>query len=108
MTGHQDKSEENSSSPLISISLGLDAIFLIAEPPIENVSLRDDHRPPLALRLQSGDVVVMSGPSRLAYHGVPKVVSDDNSFLLFGDLPDGVGEYMRDVRININVRQVTC
>lgn len=48
-------------------SFGQSAVFLIGG---QSKAVR-----PQALLLRSGDVVIMSGPSRLAYHGVPKVIS---------------------------------
>ncbi len=59
---HQDKDELDLSAPIVSVSLGLPAIFLFGTP----------HRAdrPQRHRLVHGDVVVWGGPSRLAYHGV--------------------------------------
>jgi alkylated DNA repair protein (DNA oxidative demethylase) len=59
---HQDKNERDMKAPIVSVSLGLPAVFLFgggrrAEPP---------RRVPLA----HGDVVVWGGPARLFYHGV--------------------------------------
>lgn len=66
LSGHTDHSEKDLSQPLLSISFGLSAIFLIG-------GLTKQVRPK-ALLLNSGDVVIMSGQSRLAYHGVPKIL----------------------------------
>jgi DNA oxidative demethylase len=59
---HQDKNEQDYGAPIVSVSLGLPAVFLFGG------SLRTDRtqRVPLA----HGDVVVWGGPSRLRYHGV--------------------------------------
>lgn len=59
---HQDKDEKDLSAPIVSLSLGLPAVFLFGTPN------RKDR--PQRLRLVHGDVVVWGGPSRLAYHGV--------------------------------------
>jgi len=59
---HQDKDEKDLSAPIVSLSLGLPAVFLFGTP------RRSDR--PQRLRLVHGDVVVWGGPSRLAYHGV--------------------------------------
>ena len=57
-----------------SHSFGQSAVFLIGG---ESRAVR-----PQALLLQSGDVVVMSGPSRLAYHGVPKILGPSKASLV--------------------------
>ena len=94
MTAHQDKSEINTVAPLVSISIGLDAVFLFG------TETREDK--PLALYLQSGDVVIMSGPARKCFHGVPRVVADTLS-PEWQD--DPIYTSMRHTRINLNVRQ---
>lgn len=67
LSGHTDHSEKDLSHPLVSLSFGQSAIFLIGGP---TKQVR-----PKALLLNSGDIVIMSGQSRLAYHGVPKILS---------------------------------
>jgi len=62
LTLHQDRNELNDSAPIVSVSLGLPAIFLFGGPK------RTDRR--LRVPLQHGDVVVWGGPSRMRYHGV--------------------------------------
>jgi DNA oxidative demethylase len=59
---HQDKDELDLSAPIVSVSLGLPAVFLFG------TTSRSDR--PQRYRLVHGDVVVWGGPSRLAYHGV--------------------------------------
>jgi alkylated DNA repair protein alkB family protein 1 len=59
LSGHQDHSEENLNAPLFSVSYGNSALFLIG-------GTSKDVKPK-AIGLRSGDVVVMSGESRLAY-----------------------------------------
>ena len=59
---HQDKDERDFSAPIVSVSLGLPAVFLFG-------GLQRSERP-RRIRLQSGDVVVWGGPARLVYHGV--------------------------------------
>lgn len=66
LSGHTDHSEKDLSRPLLSLSFGQSAIFLIGGP---TKQVR-----PKALLLNSGDIIIMSGQSRLAYHGVPKIV----------------------------------
>lgn len=59
---HQDKDEGNMDAPIVSVSLGLPAVFLFG-----GLNRGDK---PARYRLQHGDVAVWGGPSRLAYHGV--------------------------------------
>lgn len=66
LSGHTDHSEKDLSRPLLSLSFGQSAIFLIGGP---TKQVR-----PKAILLNSGDIVIMSGDSRLAYHGVPKIL----------------------------------
>ena len=59
---HQDKDERDFSSPIVSVSLGLPALFLWGG---QNRADR-----PRRVPLEHGDVVVWGGPVRLAFHGV--------------------------------------
>lgn len=59
---HQDRNERDFGAPIVSVSLGLPAVFLWG-------GLRRADRP-LRVPLAHGDVVVWGGPARLAYHGV--------------------------------------
>ncbi|VTU31363.1 Alpha-ketoglutarate-dependent dioxygenase AlkB [Variovorax sp. PBS-H4] len=59
---HQDRDEGNYDWPIVSVSLGLPAVFLFGGPKRSDKA----QRVPLA----HGDVVVWGGPSRLHYHGV--------------------------------------
>ena len=59
LSGHQDHSEENLNAPLFSVSYGNSALFLIGG--------KTKDVKPKAVVLRSGDIVVMSGESRLAY-----------------------------------------
>jgi len=63
---HQDKDEQDFRAPIVSVSLGLPAVFLFGG------MKRSDK--PRRIRVESGDVAVWGGPSRLAYHGVAPVV----------------------------------
>jgi DNA oxidative demethylase len=62
LTLHQDKDESDLSAPIVSVSLGLPAIFLFG-----GGSRKDKQQ---RVPLQHGDVVVWGGPARLNYHGV--------------------------------------
>jgi alkylated DNA repair protein (DNA oxidative demethylase) len=59
---HQDKDERDFSQPIVSVSLGIPAIFLLGG------SRREEK--PMRVQLIHGDVVVWGGPARLRYHGV--------------------------------------
>jgi alkylated DNA repair protein (DNA oxidative demethylase) len=67
---HQDRDEQDFSQPIVSVSLGLPATFLFGG------ARRNDR--PARYRLESGDVVVWGGPSRLAYHGVEPLADGDD------------------------------
>lgn len=62
---HQDK-EERSGAPVVSLSIGDTCVFRFG-----NTETRT--RPYTDVELASGDLFVFGGPSRFAYHGVPKV-----------------------------------
>ncbi len=62
---HQDKDEEDFSWPVLSVSLGDDALFRIGN------TTRGGKTE--SIWLSSGDVVIMGGPARLTYHGVDRV-----------------------------------
>ena len=70
---HQDKDERDLGAPIVSLSLGLSAVFLFGTPS------RKDR--PQRLRLVHGDVVVWGGPSRLAYHGVSALADGEHALL---------------------------
>ncbi|GAA5829253.1 hypothetical protein JCM11251_004983 [Rhodosporidiobolus azoricus] len=108
LTAHQDVAEVDAVRPLVSFSLGHSSVFLVGGTTKEE--------PPLAILLRSGDGVCMSGPSRRAYHGLPRVLSGTLPSFLSSTQPEPVetvddwrpyGEYLeRGARINVNVRSV--
>jgi alkylated DNA repair protein (DNA oxidative demethylase) len=59
---HQDKDERDFNQPIVSVSLGIPAIFLFGGLRRADKTMR--------LRLTHGDIVVWGGPARLRYHGV--------------------------------------
>ena len=59
---HQDRDEADFTQPIVSVSLGLPAVFLFGG------TKRNDRT--LRVPLWHGDVVVWGGPSRLRFHGV--------------------------------------
>ncbi len=67
---HQDRNERDFTAPIVSVSLGLPAVFLFG-------GLRRSDRP-RRLRLESGDIVVWGGPARLAFHGVDPLAEGDH------------------------------
>jgi alkylated DNA repair protein (DNA oxidative demethylase) len=82
---HQDRDEKDLRAPIVSVSLGLPAVFLWG----------GDERGDKARRvpLQHGDVVVWGGPSRLRFHGVVA-------------LRDGEHPFAGGHRINLTFRKV--
>jgi alkylated DNA repair protein (DNA oxidative demethylase) len=62
LTLHQDKDERDFREPIVSVSLGLPAVFLFGG----NRRRESQRRIPL----KHGDVVVWGGPARLTHHGV--------------------------------------
>ena len=74
LTLHQDRNEQELCHPIVSISLGLPAVFLFG-------GLRRTDRP-RRVRLDHGDIVVWGGPTRLAFHGIDPLA--DNHHPLTG------------------------
>jgi DNA oxidative demethylase len=64
---HQDK-DERSLAPVVSISLGASAVFRFGNPQTRT-------KPYVDVTVHSGDLVVFGGASRLAYHGVTRVLA---------------------------------
>ncbi|MCU7647031.1 DNA oxidative demethylase AlkB [Pseudomonas piscis] len=84
MSLHQDKNEHDYSAPIVSLSLGLPAVFLFGGLQRSDRSLR--------VPLLHGDVVVWGGVDRLRYHGVLPV-------------KDGSHPLLGQQRINLTFRQ---
>src|SRR3546814_2988475 len=70
---HRDGDEETFAAPVVSLSLGDSAVFRIG-----GAERRD---PTTSPRLHSGDVVVLAGPSRLAPHGLDRVLGGSSRLL---------------------------
>jgi alkylated DNA repair protein (DNA oxidative demethylase) len=83
---HRDADEADFSWPVLSISLGDPAVFRMG-----GASRKD---PTTTVVLESGDVVVMGGAARLAYHGIDRIRAGRSSLL-----PEGG-------RINLTCRVV--
>lgn len=62
---HQDKDERDYAHPIVSVSLGLPATFLLG-------TLRRSDTP-RRIRIEHGDVLVWGGPARLIFHGVAPI-----------------------------------
>jgi alkylated DNA repair protein (DNA oxidative demethylase) len=67
---HQDKNERDFRQPIVSVSLGLPAIFLWGG------TKRTDR--PRRIPLVHGDVVVWGGPVRTTYHGVHQLAEGNH------------------------------
>ena len=86
LTLHQDKDESDFSAPIVSVSLGLPAVFLFG-----GNSRKDRQR---RIALLHGDVVVWGGPARLYHHGV-------------SPLKDGHHPLLGRQRVNLTFRRAT-
>jgi alkylated DNA repair protein alkB family protein 1 len=135
LMGHQDKSEENTTAPLVSFSLGHSCIYLLGT--------EDRNDKPIPIVLESGDVLIIRDAARQRFHGVPKILENSLPLYLYpskiatlayietidvrngcfrlpklrNDLElledqedkddwDLYGSYMLESRININIRKV--
>jgi len=87
MGQHQDRDEMATDAPVLSVSLGDDALFRIG-----GTARRDATQ---SLKLSSGDVLTFGGPARLAYHGIDRVIVGTSTLLQGGG------------RINLTLRRVT-
>ena len=83
---HQDKDEGDFSAPVVSVSLGDDALFRIGGPTRRG--------PTQSVKLSSGDVVMFGGPARLSYHGIDRTRPGSSSLIPGGG------------RINLTLRRV--
>ncbi len=73
MSLHQDKDETDFGAPIVSVSLGLPAIFLFG-------GLQRGDKP-RRFRLEHGDIVVWGGPARLVFHGVAPLADGEHALL---------------------------
>lgn len=83
---HRDEDEHNFDAPVLSISLGDTAIFRMGG------LKRSD--PTRSVKLASGDIVVFGGATRLAYHGIDRIIANSSTLLEKGG------------RINLTLRRV--
>lgn len=82
---HKDKDERDFTAPIVSVSLGLPAIFLFG-----GLNRSD---PTQRYKLEHGDIAVWGGKSRLVYHGIQPLI-------------DGNHPLTGHSRINITFRKV--
>lgn len=85
---HQDRDEKDIDAPVLSISLGDACLFRVGG------TKRADKT--VSFRLDSGDVVLLSGASRLAFHGVDRIYPNTSPLLKNGG------------RINLTMRRVSA
>jgi alkylated DNA repair protein (DNA oxidative demethylase) len=88
MGSHRDEDEQDASAPVVSISLGDDATF--------HVGGLQRTGPKRRLLLKSGDVVVLGGAARMAYHGIDRIHPGTSRLL-----PEGG-------RLNLTLRRITA
>ena len=84
---HQDRDEADFSAPVVSLSLGDTGVFRIGG--------TERGGKTRSVKLASGDAIVLGGASRLAYHGIDRVIAGTSTLL-----PQGG-------RINLTLRRVT-
>ena len=89
---HRDEDEKDFTAPVLSVSLGDTALFRIGG--------RTRKGPTRSFDLASGDVLVLGGDSRLAYHGVDRIKTG-TSALNLESIPDAA-------RINLTLRRVSA
>lgn len=85
---HIDADESAKDAPVVSVSLGSRALFRLGG--------LERNSPTSSMRLASGDVVVLGGQSRRAYHGVDRIYPESSTLVPGGG------------RINLTLRRVTA
>lgn len=85
---HQDRDEAALDVPVVSVSLGDDAVFRIG-----GTGRRGKTQ---SFRLQSGDILAFGGPARLAFHGIDRVIAGTSRLMPAGG------------RLNLTLRRVTA
>lgn len=113
LCGHRDDAESDQTKPLVSCSLGCPAVFLMGG--------CDKSMYPTPILLRHGDVTVLSGQARTAYHGVPRIFPEVRKLAMLEeeeatyprdclvgleDDPD-IKAYLTNCRMNISIREVS-
>lgn len=83
---HQDRDERDFSAPVVSVSLGATALFRLGG--------TSRKAPTRSFRLSSGDVMVLGGQARLAFHGIDRILPGTSTLV------------KDDGRINLTLRRV--
>ena len=83
---HRDADEQAVDAPVVSVSLGDDALFRMG-----GLERRGSTR---SVKLSSGDVLVFGGPSRLAFHGIDRIMPGTSQLMPGGG------------RLNLTLRRV--
>ncbi|KAG2439598.1 hypothetical protein HXX76_004950 [Chlamydomonas incerta] len=110
--GHVDDVESDLAQPIVSVSLGCPALFLMGGP---TKATR-----PSALLLRGGDVLVLAGQARRCYHGVPRILEAGAELGAAaapvkakhaavgsgGPAPSTYADFTRAARVNISIRAV--
>lgn len=119
MGGHRDELELAIDKPIVSISLGRSAVFLLGSKTLQE-------GPIIPMIVRKGDVIVMGGDARLNYHSMARILPSNmpnpptstdgvGSERVFGKSLQGqisqrdqdlLDKYLSEHRININIRQV--
>ncbi|WP_430912009.1 alpha-ketoglutarate-dependent dioxygenase AlkB [Methylobacterium sp. sgz302541] len=95
---HQDRDEADLSAPVLSLSLGAPARFRYG-----GLSRSDPTR---SIRLEPGDAIVMGGPSRLAFHGIDRILAAAPDLL--AETESGPPFLPAGWRCNLTLRRVTA
>lgn len=113
MGGHLDDGEPDQEHPILSFSLGLSCVFLMGG---HTKSVE-----PWPVKLNSGDLVIMSKDARRCYHGVPRILENSFNIAFDQNLEEtkedddepgvnnlqNAANFLKEHRINFNFRQVT-
>jgi len=84
---HQDRDEADFAAPVVSVSLGATCLFRVGQTRREGRTT--------SFQLRSGDIVILGGEGRLAFHGVDRIYPSTSALLRNGG------------RINLTLRRVT-
>jgi alkylated DNA repair protein (DNA oxidative demethylase) len=87
MGAHQDRDEVELDAPVVSVSLGDDAVFRFG-----GLTRKE---PTQSVKLSSGDVLTFGGPARRMFHGIDRVIGSSTRLVPGGG------------RINLTLRRVT-